>query len=127
MARNTRVVVDYTDDMTGKPIDESDVEEGFRIGVDGTWFKLDTRKETANELRELLGRAIANGELEETPEQANAPKQRNSTKVAALNRRMRKWGMDNGYDLRDRGKLPQEVKDAYRKANPDEDMSVIGM
>ncbi|WP_030372879.1 Lsr2 dimerization domain-containing protein [Streptomyces rimosus] len=125
MASVTRMVVDYTDDMTGRPITEEEVDKNFSFSVDGIDFKLDTHSSTANEIRELLARAAANSEIDYYKPQAPAPKpkKRTNPERSRLLKKIRFWASENGWECPDRGRIPEKVVVAYRQANPGVDMS----
>ncbi|MFE7313828.1 histone-like nucleoid-structuring protein Lsr2 [Streptomyces sp. NPDC057555] len=125
MARVTRMVTDYTDDMTGLPVPEADVDSSFRFAVEGTNFSIDTHSETANQIREFLSRAVANGVIEHSRPQASAlqVKKRANPERSRLLKKIRYWAKENSYQVADQGRISEDVVVAYRHANPDVDMT----
>ncbi|MFK0175643.1 histone-like nucleoid-structuring protein Lsr2 [Streptomyces xanthochromogenes] len=126
MARAIRTVVDYTDDMTGQPIAEEQVDAKFRFSVDGVDFQMDTDSSIADELREVLSRAAANGTIEYHKPKIEEPKVRrkptNPDRTRLL-KRIRFWANENGRKVAKQGRIPEDVVVAYRTANPGVDMT----
>ncbi|MFD9569746.1 histone-like nucleoid-structuring protein Lsr2 [Streptomyces sp. NPDC059982] len=123
MARMTRTVIDYTDDMTGLHIDERDVDKLF-FSIDGANFKMDTHSDLANEIRELLARAAANAEQIYYQPQAPAPtpRKRTNPERSRLLKIIRNWAKTNNLPCTDTGRIPHDIVTAFRKANPGVDM-----
>ncbi|MFK0295461.1 histone-like nucleoid-structuring protein Lsr2 [Streptomyces sp. NPDC090442] len=124
MARVTRTVTDYTDDMTGLPVSEADVDGAFRFTIDGISFKMDTHSDTANEIRELLARAVANAEVDQIRPQAPASKaKRGNSERSRLLKKIRFWAKENDYQVADQGRISEDIVEAFRQSNPGIDMT----
>ncbi|ANA86389.1 nucloid associated Lsr2-like [Gordonia phage OneUp] len=113
MARVTHVSV--LDDLDGRPIDDGDanaVPFSFR-GVD---YVIDLRTSNVMKFEKALEKWI---------EHANrVGGRKRSTRIAAsaLGRReqlkqIREWARGEGYDVSDRGKVPEDVIEAFEAAN----------
>ncbi|GGP71990.1 Lsr2 family DNA-binding protein [Streptomyces melanogenes] len=131
MARNVRQVIDYTDDMTGKGLEEQFVDERFSFSIDGAHFSLDTHCETANKIRELLALAAAHAEIDyyRTKPQAPTvkPKRKSNPERDRLLKKIRHWANENNFDCKETGKIPDRIIEAYKSSNPGVDMSVYTM
>ncbi|MCZ4097303.1 MULTISPECIES: Lsr2 dimerization domain-containing protein [unclassified Streptomyces] len=128
MAKQTRVVTDYTDDMTGLEIAEEVTEEGLKFGIDGADFTMDTHGDAANELREMLARWVANGaiKVERHVYVAPRPKRKPVDPVRiALIQKIRRWAKFMEVPCPEMGRVPGKVQEAFRKSNPDVDMTPL--
>ena len=116
MAR--RVVTVMTDDLDG-----SDAVETVKFGLDGIQYEIDVSGKNAQKLRDVLapfkvaGRKIGRGGV--VPG-GRAYVVRNATSPASkdLNTKIRAWAADNGIKVSDRGRIRQEVIDAYNANDP---------
>lgn len=109
-----RVQVQLVDDLTGEV-----AQETVRFGVDGTEYEIDLTTENAEKLRATLT------EYTEKARKATGRKsQRSSTSGASSNRpkredtqQIRQWAQDNGYNPSSRGRINQNILDAYNAAH----------
>lgn len=116
MAR--KVVVEWLDDLDG-----GEAAATVTFGLDGVAYEIDLSEENAAALRAELapfvtaarrvGRTAARGGGRR-PGGSGASVDR---ATRAENKQVREWALDNGYDLAERGRIPEAVRDAYRKAN----------
>ncbi|MFE7113953.1 histone-like nucleoid-structuring protein Lsr2 [Streptomyces sp. NPDC057654] len=135
MAKQTRTVTDYTDDMTGLPLTGDEVEEDFTLIIDGVKFVMDTTVVTANSIREMLMAVVGNAEIKggdyvsyQAAVPAPAPVERapkHSAKRQALVQKIRSWAKANDFDIADQGRIPQPIQRAFEIHNPDVDMSPL--
>ncbi|MGP4978490.1 histone-like nucleoid-structuring protein Lsr2 [Brachybacterium tyrofermentans] len=99
MARKTRVIL--TDD-----IDHSEATDSVSFGLDGVSYEIDLNDEHARQLRDQIaawsskGRRVG-GRRTQRP--------RSSKETAAI----RHWAQENGYEIGDRGRISQAIRDAY--------------
>ncbi|MFD9792357.1 histone-like nucleoid-structuring protein Lsr2 [Streptomyces sp. NPDC059070] len=117
--------MDYTDDMTGLPIAEAQVDK-FQFSVDGLDFIMDTDTDIANEIRELLSRAAANASIQYYKPKVEEPKARRkptNPDRSRLLKKIRFWANENGKTVKASGRIPEDVVVAYRTANPGVDMT----
>jgi hypothetical protein len=128
MARKIIELVEITDDVTGDIIDESE-SDTVRFSLDGVAFKLETSKEQADGFRERFAKYIACAQLDEEAV-ATPARTRNTapirTRTAGPRRTgsghskpmVRAWAIgEGGYDLGDRGRIPQNIMEAYASAH----------
>lgn len=101
MGTNKIVTVERTDDLS-KTVD--DTVETVTFAVRGVNYRIDLGKVN----RDNFDAAFA-------PYIAAAVTGRKSTTVSDVDA-VRKWGRDNGYDVKDRGALPKSVREAYDAA-----------
>jgi hypothetical protein len=114
MAQKVQVL--YIDDLDG-----SEAAETVTFGIDGGSYEIDLSEGNADELRKVLAPflkaarkaggirgAASAGTRKRVPKQSNAEP---SPEV------YRKWAASNGYQVSNRGRVPQSIKDAYAAAN----------
>jgi hypothetical protein len=111
-----KVQVTLIDDLDG-----SMAEETVTFGLDGQILEIDLSANNAGVLRDILGDYVKAGRKVSTAAKAGR-KTSLAAKVSAGTVRadreqmsaMREWGRRNGYDLKERGRIPREVVDAYQ-------------
>ena len=103
MAR--REVTQYYDDLDGSPLSESD-HQAVHFSFNGTEYVLDLSKENVQRFHEVLMPFIA--AAREVPADPR-------TRVSAS--QIRAWARKKGMNVAQRGKIPFEVIEAYRRAN----------
>ncbi|MEU7149739.1 histone-like nucleoid-structuring protein Lsr2 [Streptomyces sp. NPDC045456] len=127
MAKQTRTVVDYTDDMTGLPLDFTEVEEDFRFVIDGCTFRLDTHKDRTNKLREAVSVLVANAEPMLIPAQKSKAAQKKTRRTnparSRLLKKIRQWAQDNNMACEKSGRIPEDIVVSFRTSNPGVDMT----
>jgi len=105
-----RVVVRLTDDLSGAEI-PSGKGETVTFNLDGTSYEIDLTAKNASALRKAVRPYIEAGR----PIKGSRRPVR--TKVAADTRTVKEWARANGYQVRDRGRLPRAVVAAFDAAN----------
>ena len=111
MARRT--LVHHLDDLDGSPAAET-----VRFGLDGVQYEIDLSARNAARLRSELERYQVAGRRT-TPRKARSTRPANPTatridpvQLAAI----RAWALRRGLDVSPRGRIPQDVLDAYNTA-----------
>ena len=104
MARRT--FVELVDDMDGGKADET-----VSFALDGVAYEIDLSAENASELREALG--VWAGKAR----RVGGRRQRGTTTPGEDTAAIRAWAQDNGYNVGDRGRIPDEVRQAYKDAH----------
>ncbi|GAA3843569.1 Lsr2 family protein [Brevibacterium ammoniilyticum] len=109
MAREMRLVL--TDDFDG-----SEAAETVRFSLDQGTYELELSTKNAEELRETFAPYIAKARRVANPGSrgrrggaSNSGPKRDTAKI-------REWAQENGYQLGDRGRIPQEIVQAYEAA-----------
>jgi hypothetical protein len=115
MAR--RVITTLIDDLDGKKADRT-----VEFALDGTSYTIDLSEANAGKLRKALdpfitagtrvGRGSGRGSTRNTGVLASG----RSTNSRDENKAIREWAARNGYQISERGRIPQTVSDAYRAA-----------
>lgn len=106
MAR--KEVVQYTDDITGEPID-SDKVAVVELSYGGKDYVLDLSHESSLKLATVLdpwvtaARKVPRGTSRKSPSQSDK----------ARNKAIREWAKENGYDVSARGQIAKDVIEAY--------------
>ncbi|PWH06943.1 hypothetical protein DEO23_08595 [Brachybacterium endophyticum] len=107
MARKT--FVELIDDLDG-----SKAEESVSFALDGVAYEIDLSKENADKLREELGewtsraRRVAGRRIRGTG---------GSPASSSDSAKIRAWARENGHEVSDRGRIPEELRQAYYAAN----------
>ncbi|MEO5780888.1 Lsr2 family protein [Arthrobacter sp. PAMC25284] len=108
MAR--KVYVQLIDDLTGE-----DAEETVRFSVDGADYEIDLTTANAAELRAVLTKYTAKGRRLRGSSAGRAgtvaPLGREET------RRVRDWANAHGYNPSTRGRIRQDIQEAYTAAH----------
>ena len=106
--------VQTLDDLDGSPNASSVsfyMPDGRRVTVDLSPSHMASFRQTLGGIERKLEKYATAGTIEDA-----IPRPRRLGKQAHA-QRIRKWAMDNGIDVRDRGRIPIEVVDAFNEAN----------
>ena len=102
MAQKVRIILE--DDLDGGPADET-----IRFGLDGAHYEIDLSSANAARLRDAIRPFVA--KCTRAPRGTAAPVKRNPETAA-----IREWAKANGHKVSDRGRIHQDVQDAYYAA-----------
>jgi hypothetical protein len=97
-------------------IDESEAAETVSFGLDGREYSIDLNSEHATALREALAPYVAHAR----PVSGRGKRGGGRTAAATTGpapAEVRAWARENGFDVPDRGRVSQEVRDAYAAAH----------
>lgn len=119
MAQKVQVLLE--DDLTHEPIPEG---EGVtrQFSVEGKTYELDLSEASVEKFDEILaplveaGRAVAGNTRRSRRRSGSGKASARNPEVAKI----RAWAKENGYDVADRGRIHQEVRQAYEAAQKDE-------
>ena len=103
MAQKVRIILE--DDLDGGPADET-----VRFGLDGGQYEIDLSNANAARLRDAI-RPFASSRAGRGSRGAATAVKRNPETAA-----IRKWAKENGHEVSDRGRIHQEIQDAYYAA-----------
>ena len=94
--------------------DGSEATETVTFGLDGVEYEIDLSSGNAGRLRKALGKYV------EHARKPNAQQQRRRRRKATVvdTGKVRKWARENGYDIKDRGRVPADLVEKYLEANP---------
>jgi Lsr2 len=113
-----KTTVTLVDDLDGSTADET---VGF--GIDGTVYEIDLTTTHADALRDALADYVANarrqgrvprgtvGNRPARTENGSAPVDREQSKA------VRDWARQHGYTVSDRGRIPNDITEAYHRAH----------
>jgi hypothetical protein len=107
-----RVVVLLTDDLSGAQI-PAGRGETVTFSLDGRSFEIDLTTRNANALRKVLTPYIDAARSIEGSRRRPVVR----TRVAADTRTVKQWARANGFQVRDRGRIPTAVMAAFDAAN----------
>lgn len=108
MAQSVKIILE--DDLEGGP-----AEETVQFGLDGQQYEIDLSTANAEKLREALRPYAAAGRRGQA-KSARATGPRSSIGGNLETAKIRAWAKENGYEVSDRGRIHQSVKDAYYAA-----------
>lgn len=107
-----RVEVRLTDDLTGDDI-PSGRGETVTFALDGHTYEIDLTNKNAGALRKALSPYIGVGRRVRT---SRGVKVRH-IQVGPDARTIKEWARANGYEVADRGRVPNEIREAFEAAN----------
>lgn len=108
-----QVVITSLDDIDG-----SEAAERVRFALDGVSYDIDLSEDNARALREVLTRYARKGRRTggRKPQRSANGAVPDSADEREVNRRIREWARQQGWDVSDRGRLPNTVIEAYHEA-----------
>jgi len=96
-------------------IDGGEAQGTIRFGLDGSEYEIDLSAKHSGELRSTLDTYVSHarklGGTTRRSTSRGGPKPRASDTVA-----VRAWARENGYDIKDRGRVPANLVAKYREA-----------
>lgn len=110
MAQRVQVILE--DDIDG-----SEASETVEFALDGVTYEIDLSDQHASSLRDDLARWIGEARRSGGRRQTRRRGAGNGTASSENLSAIREWGRSNGYKVSDRGRVSQEVRDAYAAAN----------
>lgn len=106
-----KVVIQLVDDIDGTAIDEGEGQT-VTFALDGQTYEIDLTNEKVDEMRAALSAYIAAARRAgRAPARAAKKSATGGTPAAEI----RDWARSNGLDVPDRGRIPQDVRDAFDK------------
>lgn len=94
-----RIEVILVDDLDGSP-----AKETIQFSIDGNHYEIDLSEDNAKEFRSVIRKYVRKGR----PMKA-APAKNEAAEI-------RKWALENGFEVNERGRLRRDVVEAYREA-----------
>ena len=111
MAKKTITI--FEDDLTGGQADET-----IGFSLDGTQYEIDLSAENARQFRDTLDVYVRNGrragrrQASGRTASRRTPARTDKEQLDAI----RRWARDHGYQVSDRGRISQQIRDAYDAA-----------
>jgi hypothetical protein len=99
-------------------IDGGEAEETVRFSLDGTEYEIDLSAKNSEELRNSLADYVTHARRVGSAQKrgaARAGRKRSTVDSVAV----RAWARDNGYDIKERGRVPGDLVARYREATTD--------
>ena len=107
MAQRVQVILE--DDIDG-----GDATETVTFGLDGVTYEIDLNDKNAAALRDSLAGYVGAGRRV-SGRRSGGTSRRSGSKEDLT--KIREWARANGFEVSDRGRISQKVRDAYAKAN----------
>ena len=102
-----RIQTLFIDDIDGGAADGT-----VRFGLDGTDYEIDLSGKHTDELREALGKYIAHSRKVGGTARRSSRSRRDAPDVDTA--KVREWARENGYDIKDRGRVPADLVAKYQ-------------
>jgi hypothetical protein len=96
-------------------IDGGEAQGTVRFALDGSEYEIDLSAEHDEELRSALGKYVAHAR--KVGGSARRPAARGTRKSSVDTVAVRAWARGNGFDIKDRGRVPAELVAKYQAAN----------
>lgn len=112
MARET--ITRLVDDIDGGPAHET-----LRVGLDGQMVEVDLSTKNAKALRDAVGPYIEHGTRIKATPVSGGPRRGGAQTIAsshARNSAIREWAQASGLEVAERGRIRQDIVDAYDRA-----------
>lgn len=116
MAQKVQVVL--IDDLDG-----SEASQTIGFGLDGSTYEIDLTEAHARELRDALAtwvahaRKVSGSARAGGAGRATTPRRSKARVDAAQLQEIRRWAKENGHEIKDRGRISQDIQDAYQAAH----------
>ena len=107
-----RVEVQLTDDLDGVDI-PAGKGQTVAFGLDGTSYEIDLSNKNAAAFRKVLAPYVDAGRLLRSTRGARVTR----TYIGADNHTIKQWARSNGYEVNDRGRIPNDIREAFESAN----------
>lgn len=112
MAR--KEITQYFDDIDGAALAPEDVNV-VEFAVDGATYSMDLSTSNREKFEEALAPYIAVARrVNRTQSRGRAPQ---NTNTPERNRAIREWAQARGFQVSDRGRIPQSIVDRYDEEN----------
>jgi hypothetical protein len=111
MAQKVQIILE--DDIDGGKADET-----VRFSLDGSNYEIDLSTANAEKLRSALAEFISAGRKATAGRTGSTPKPRAASTGSrnSESAKIRQWARDNGYNVNARGRIQQEIQEAYHQA-----------
>lgn len=112
-----QIITTIVDDLDGGTADET-----VTFAVDGIAYEIDLNAKNASKLRQFLapfqdaGTRIGRSGVPAQLKPYGRPMPQNPNREE--NQRIRAWALKNGYELAERGRIPQHIVDAFHTGRP---------
>jgi hypothetical protein len=97
-------------------IDGGEAEGTVRFALDGAEYEIDLSAQHTEELRSALGRYVSHARKVAGAPRRAAGRAVKAGNVALNTTEVRNWARENGYDIKDRGRVPADLVAKYQAA-----------
>jgi hypothetical protein len=100
-------------------IDGGEAEGTIRFALDGTAYEIDLSSKHSEELRSALGKYVSHARrVAGTVRRGARPagRTRRAASPGLTTTEIRNWARENGFDIKDRGRVPADVVAKYQAA-----------
>jgi Lsr2 len=104
-----RIQTLFIDDIDGGAADGT-----VHFGLDGTNYEIDLSNTHTDELRQALGKYIEHGRKISGAARRSPRAPRTTPSVDTA--KVREWAKDNGYEIKDRGRVSADLVEKYQAA-----------
>lgn len=117
----TRYITQKFDDLDGTVVPDEELET-IRFSIDSDQYMLDLTREHAAQLRGALSPFVEKAQRSGLKARVASTSTAKSTATKDKNRtqelnKIREWANKNGYKVSARGRVPQDIVDAYEAAS----------
>jgi hypothetical protein len=105
----TKEVITYTSDLSGVDITDNDAPTIY-FTWDGTPYEIDLTSKEADKFYNAVKPYVDAARKHKTTQTSRSSR---STAARSNAAEIRAWAKSNGMDVPDRGRIPQEVRDAW--------------
>ena len=97
-------------------IDGGEATQTVSFGLDGAQYEIDLNDENAQALREAIAPFVGHArKVTGTPKRGGRRAARSDD--GPTPKEIRAWATENGYELSERGRVPEEIRQAYEAAH----------
>ncbi|MBY4574807.1 hypothetical protein ACN94_14585 [Gordonia paraffinivorans] len=108
-------IVQVIDDLDGKVLDQY---ETVRWSLDGKNYEFDTSSKHAQQFRDSLQKYLeVSRQVGRTTKRASTTTTSSGGRNKETTKAIREWAIREGYELSDRGRIPQSIIDAFEAAH----------
>lgn len=111
-----KVTTQLVDDLSGDIIEDGKGRT-VQFAFDGSSYEIDLTEDNADRFREVLSDYVAAARKVSGRSSRGASSQAKARSNPNDLAKIRVWAMANGYEVAARGRISQEVRDAYDAAN----------
>lgn len=105
-----KTVVTMTDDLTGKEYEKG---ETITFAFEGKEYEIDLNAFNARNFRRSMTKYVANARKVAEGRKTDGRKIKHDPEYVHS---VRAWAKENGYEVSDRGRVPNAIYEAYKKA-----------
>ena len=110
MAQTVKIILE--DDLDGGPADET-----VRFGLAGAQYEIDLSSANADKLRAAIRPYVGKARRAQAKQAGRPAAKSSGTRANPDTPKIRAWAKENNYNVSDRGRIHQEVQDAYYAAH----------